>query len=93
MTSIAQSDLLSKKVDLGLKKISGIIQPCSRNSQRVCLEENESEKEYSIIPKGAGADLVDFVSENMTLLGVITEITEDDEVYYTIQVRSYTNED
>ncbi len=93
MSSIAQTDMLSKKTDLGLKEVTGTIQPCSRNQQRVCLVENEDEKEYCIIPKGAGADLVDFVSENMTLRGVVNEFNEDDETYYTIQVRSYKHED
>ncbi len=75
--------------DLGLQTIIGTIEPCSHDMQKVALIEKDSEKEFCILPKGAGADLVDYVSENMELQGVVTEFSEDEEERYTIQVRSY----
>ncbi len=78
------------KKDLGLQTIIGIIEPCSHDQQKVALVEEGSLKEYCILPKGAGADLTDCISEHMELSGFITEFYNNEEdVYFTIQVRSY----
>ncbi len=85
------SEKSSTKRELGLRTVQGIIQPYSQDSQKVALLEHNTEKEFCILLKGAGVDLVDYVSEEMELIGIVTEIEEDEELKYTIQVRSYVN--
>ncbi len=88
----AQED--ASKKDLGLQTVIGTIEPCSQDAQKVALKVEESGIEYSILSKGAGADLIDHVSEHMELSGFITEICDEDgDKIYTIQVRSYTHKD
>ncbi len=79
--------------DLGLHTIKGTIEPCSFHQQRVSLIEFDSEKEFCILPKGAGVDLVDLVSESMEIVGMVSETTEEEETRLFIQVRAYQAED
>ncbi len=94
MSSAIFDENTSQKTDLGLQTVLGTIQPCSHNNQRVALFENDTDKEFCILPKGAGADLIDCVSEYMQIKGIVTKISSPDEdAQYTILVRSYNAQD
>ncbi len=79
--------------NLGLQTIHGTVEPCTFHSQRVSLVEHDTNKEYCVLPKGAGVDLIDLVSENIELVGVVSELLEDDEARLFIQVRGYQTEE
>ncbi len=69
----------------GIIKIIGDITPYSGTEEsRVSILDGE--KEYRVVPRGAGVDLVDHISATVEVEGIIKEDIEGES---SIQVRSY----
>ncbi len=64
--------------------LRGTVAPLPPGSPcKVCLVDGD--REYNIIPRGAGADLVDLVSAQLEVTGTVKEEEES----FSVQVRSY----
>ncbi len=87
MSAMPEAQKALKENDLGVLTVQGEIAPCSK-TQGVSLLDRDG-KEFCILQKGAGVDLLDSVSLFMSITGKVTEIHKEDEVYCTILVRNY----
>lgn len=73
-----------------LQTIRGMVSPLPPGLPcRVCLVDGDTS--YHVLPRGAGADLMDMLSTTLDVVGTVASSTADDsEEVKTLLVRSYT---